>query len=115
MLSACATATHYQPNFTVQPGQAASRGFSEQRIEGKPWKATGSSRARLTVAQGYDSFAIAVRQTDRQTSTYVQSDPFYNSWYGFNFGHFAPSWRYDGASHRWNSWGPANGQPLLRQ
>lgn len=115
MLSACATATPYQPNFSVQPAQAASRGFSEQRIEGKPWKATGS------IARPTDS-RPGLRQFRDRSSPNRPSDerlraerPFYNSWYGSNFGHFAPSWRYDGAGHRWNSWGPANGQRLLRQ
>ena len=107
-LSACATATPYQPNIAVQPGRAAPGGFSEQRVEPDRYRVSfaGNSltsretvesyllyrAAELTAAQGYDWFTIADRQTDRKARTYAQADPFYNSWYGSHFGHFAPSW-----------------------
>jgi len=129
MLSACATATPYQPNIAVQPGRPAPGGFSEQRIEANRYRVSfaGNSltsretvesyllyrAAELTVAQGYDGFAIAQRQTDRQARAFVQTDPFYNSWYGSHYGHFAPSWRYMGHGHGWNSWDPHMGGPFF--
>lgn len=125
-LGACATATPYQPN---RQGQQTSGGYSEQRVEANRFRVTFSGNsmtsretvesyllfraAELTRAQGFDWFAIADRQTDRQTQTYVQSDPFYNSWYGSNFGHFAPTWRYFGAGPGWNSWHPHMGSPFF--
>lgn len=125
-LSACATATPYQPSV---PGRAAGGGFSEQRVEANRFRVTFSGNsltsretvesyllyraAELTVAQGYDWFAIADRNTDRKASSYLQTDPFYNSWYGSNFGHFAPTWRYFGGGHGWNSWNPHMGSPFF--
>ena len=129
-LSACATATPYQPNIAVQPGRPAPGGFSELRIEPDRYRVSfaGNSltsretvesyllyrAAELTAAQGYDWFMIADRQTDRKARSYAQTDPFYRSWYGSNFGHFAPSWRYYGAGHRgWNSWDPHMGSAFF--
>lgn len=125
-LNACAAATTYQPSL---PGRAASGGFSEQRIEANRFRVTfaGNSltpretvesyllyrAAELTVAQGYDRFAIADRSTDRKASSYLQTDPFYNSWYGSRFGHFAPTWRYYGGGRGWNSWHPYMGSPFF--
>ncbi|WP_375269320.1 hypothetical protein [Phenylobacterium sp.] len=124
-LSACATATPYQPNL---PRQKASGGYSEQRLEPNRWRVTfaGNSltsretvesyllfrAAELTQAQGYDWFAIADRRTDKQTRSYLQTDPFYRSWYGSHFGHFAPTWRYHGG-HGWSSWHPHMGSPFF--
>lgn len=125
-LSACATATPYQPNL---PGQAASGGYSEQRIETNRFRVTFSGNsltsrekvesyllfraAELTVAQGYDWFAMADRKTDRQARSYLQTDPFYTSWYGSHFGHFTPTWRYYGGGLGWNSWHPHMGSPFF--
>ncbi|MCI3130778.1 CC0125/CC1285 family lipoprotein [Phenylobacterium aquaticum] len=124
-LSACATATPYQPRLAQQ---AVAGGFSEQRIEPNRFRVTfaGNSltsretvesyllfrAAELTQAQGYDWFSIADRQTDRRTQTYLQTDPFYNSWYGSHFGHFAPTWRYHGG-HGWNTWDSHMGGPFF--
>lgn len=131
VLSACATPTPYQPNLAVQPGRPAPGGFSELRIEPSRYRVSfaGNSltsretvesyllyrAAELTVAQGYDGFAIADRQTDRQSRAYVQTDPFYSSWYGSHYGHFAPSWRYygHGHGHGWNTWGPQMGSSFF--
>ena len=125
-LNACATATPYQPNLA---GQAASGGYSEQRIESNRFRVTFSGNsltsrekvesyllfraAELTVAQGYDWFAVADRKTDRQARSYPRTDPFYTSWYGSHFGHFAPTWRYYGGGHGWNSWHPHMGSPFF--
>ena len=81
-LAACATPTPYQPNI---PGQAASGGFSEMRLEQNRFRVnfqgnTLTSRetvegyllfraAELTVQNGFDGFSIVARATDRQTRT----------------------------------------------
>jgi len=124
-LSACATATPYQPNI---PGQQASGGFSETRIEADRFRVnfTGNSltsretvegyllyrAAELTVSEGYDYFLIADRQTDKQSRTYVEPDPFYRPYYGGGFGYWRPSWRYYGAGFGWRSWDPFWGDPF---
>jgi hypothetical protein len=124
-LSACATATPYQPNI---PGQQVSGGFSETRIEANRFRVnfagnTLTSRetvegyllyraAELTLAQGYDWFAVVDRATDRQTRTYVEPDPLYRPWYGPGFGYWRPHWRYYGAPYGWRSWDPFYGGPF---
>lgn len=88
LLSACATATPYQPSAT-----ATGYGYSEQQIE--PNRARVSFRgnaitdreqvetyllfraAELTVEKGFDYFVVANRDTDARTRRYVERDPFY--------------------------------------
>lgn len=129
LLSACATATPYQPNVSAQPGRSASGGFSEQRLEGDRFRVSfaGNSltsretvesyllyrAAELTVAQGYDTFVVADRRTDQKSQAYVQTDPFYNSWHGSSLGHFAPVWRVHGYGHGWSHWDPHMGGAFL--
>ncbi len=124
-LAACATATPYQPNI---PGQAVSGGFSEIRLEPDRFRVTfaGNSltsretvegyllyrAAELTLAQGADWFEIVDRQTDRQTRTYVEPDPFYRPWYGPSFGYWRPSWRYYGGRYGWRTYDPFFGGPF---
>jgi hypothetical protein len=119
-LGACATATPYQPNV---PGQQASGGFSETRIETDRFRVTfaGNSltsrdtveryllyrAAELTVNEGYDWFALVDRSTDRTTRTYVDPRPF-----GPAYGYWRPSWRYYGASWGWRRWDPWYGDPF---
>jgi hypothetical protein len=125
LLSACTTATPYQPNIR---GQKVSGGYSESRIEANRFRVnfagnTLTSRetvegyllfraAELTLAQGYDWFSIADRSTDRQTRTYVDPDPFYRPWYGPGFGYWRPHWRYYGAPYGWRTWDPFYGDPF---
>src|SRR5207244_551111 len=89
-LAACETATPYQPNV---PGQAASGGFSETRLEPGRFRVTFSGNsltsretvegyllyraAELTLAQGFDTFTIVDRHTDRDARTYVEPSPLY--------------------------------------
>lgn len=125
LLSACATATPYQPNV---PGQSVSGGFSEQRIEDNRFRVTfaGNSlttretveayllfrSAELTVQQGADWFSIVDRQVDRDRRTYVDRDPLYRPWYGPGYIGWRPYWRYYGGGYGWRSWDPYWGDPF---
>ena len=88
-LSACVTATPYQP---VVQGRASLGGFTEQKVENNRYRVTfkGNSltsretvegyllfrAAELTVQNGYDWFALAQRDTDKKTTTSVDTEPF---------------------------------------
>lgn len=125
LLSACATATPYQPNI---PGQAVSGGFSEQRLESDRFRVTfaGNSltsrdtveayllyrAAELTVQQGFDWFTIVERDVERDRRTYVERDPFYRPWYGPSYGYWRPYWRYYGGGFGWRTWDPYWGDPF---
>lgn len=123
-LAACATPTPYQPNI---PGQSASGGFSEIRIEPARWRINfaGNSltardtvesyllfrAAELTTQQGYDWFQIVDRNTQRDARTYVQSDPLYRLNVGYSY--WRPSWRYYGVRYGgWRTWDPFWGDPF---
>ena len=95
-LSACETATPYQP---LAAGTAQSGGYSEIKLEDDRWRVTfqGNSltsraivetyllhrAAELTVSQGFDWFETAQRQTDKRTETF-----------GEPFGPYGFGWRY---------------------
>jgi len=118
-LTACATATPYQPAVS---GQAVSGGFSETRVEADRYRVTfaGNSltsretveryllyrAAELTVEQGYDWFALVERQVDRKTRTYVEPDRF------GPYGYWRPSWRYYGPGWGWRVWDPWYDDPF---
>jgi hypothetical protein len=123
-LSACATATPYQPNI---PGQQVSGGFSETRLDENRYRVTfaGNSltsretveayllfrAAELTRDQGADWFEVVERETDKQSRTYIDRDPFYRPWYGY--GYWRPYWRYYGARYGgWRGWDPFWGDPF---
>src|SRR5690242_7138359 len=89
-LAACATPTPYQP---LGAGNSrASGGFAEQRVAPDLYLVsfTGNTltsrqrvesyllfrAAELTLQNGYDSFTIVDRQTDRNVETRVYRDPF---------------------------------------
>ena len=135
LLTACATATPYQPNL---PGQTASGGFTDQRLEGDRYRVTfaGNSltsretveryllyrAAELTTQQGYDWFETADRRTDRDARTVIESDPFGRpfGYYGGGggggggYGYWRPAWRYYGAGYGgWRSWDPYWGDPFF--
>lgn len=121
-LSACATATPYQPDVR---GQAVSGGFSDVRIEANRFqiKFAGNSltsretveryllyrAAELTVGEGGDWFTLVERKTDRKARTYVDPDPM--TPYG-RYGYWRPAWRYYGASWGWRAWDPWYGDPF---
>ncbi|MDO9223153.1 MAG: hypothetical protein Q7U20_05490 [Caulobacter sp.] len=121
-LSACATATPYQP---YTRGQAVSGGFSETRLEADRFRVTfaGNSltsrdtveryllyrAAELTVAEGRDWFSLVDRQTDRKARTVVEPDPYG----GFGlYGYWRPYWRYYGPRMGWRAWDPWYGDPF---
>jgi len=122
-LSACATATPYQPNVR---GQAVSGGFSETRLEADRFRVNFSGNsltsretveryllyraAELTVAQGGDWFSLVERQTDRKARTYVEPDPFAGP-YG-RYSYWRPYWRYYGPRWGWRAWDPWYGDPF---
>jgi hypothetical protein len=124
-LSACATATPYQPNL---PGQQSSGGYSEVRLEPNRFRVNfaGNSltsretvegyllfrAAELTVQNGFDWFSIVDRHTERDARTYVEPDPFYRPWYGPSYGFWRPSWRYHGRGYGWRTWDPFWGDPF---
>lgn len=100
-LSACATATPYQP-YTA--AGSASGGYSETRIASDRFRVTFQGNtvtdrerveryllyraAELTVAEGYDWFSLADRDTERQARSYVvDRDP-------FGYDYWQPSWYY---------------------
>lgn len=122
-LTACATATPYQPNM---PGQQVSGGFSDTRLETDRYRVTfaGNSltsretveryllyrAAELTTGEGYDWFALVDRSTDRKTRTYVDSAP---SAFGYGYGGWRPYWRYYGPRYGgWRRWDPWFGDPF---
>lgn len=121
-LTACATATPYQPNVR---GQAVSGGFSETRLEADRFRVNfaGNSltsretveryllyrAAELTVDQGGDWFTLVERQTDRKARTYVDPDPL--GPYG-RYGYWRPYWRYYGPGPGWRRWDPWYGDPF---
>ncbi|MDP1735861.1 MAG: hypothetical protein Q8L23_00315 [Caulobacter sp.] len=121
-LSACATATPYQPNVR---GQAVSGGYSDVRLEADRFQVTFAGNtltrretveryllyraAELTVSQGADWFSLVERQTDRKTRTYVEPDPFG----GLGaYGYWRPAWRYYGPRWGWRAWDPWYGDPF---
>jgi hypothetical protein len=123
-LTACATATPYQP---AVKGQPIAGGFSELRLEPDRFRVNfrGNSltsretvegyllfrAAELTVQNGYDWFSIVDRDVDKHSQTYVDPDPFYRPWYGA-YGLWRPSWRYYGGGYGWRGWDPFWGDPF---
>jgi hypothetical protein len=128
-LTACATATPYQPNI---PGQQASGGFSELRLEADRYRVTFAGNtltsretveryllyraAELTVQQGYDWFETADRRTERDARTTIEQDPFMRPGFGYGagYGYWRPSWRYYGPRYGgWRTWDPFYGDPFF--
>lgn len=128
-LTACATATPYQPNIR---GQQVSGGFSETRLEADRYRVTfaGNSltsretveryllyrAAEVTVQQGYDWFETADRRTERTARTVIDPDPFARPGfgYGYPYGAWRPAWRYYGPRYGgWRAWDPFWGDPFF--
>ncbi len=126
-LSACATATPYQPAY-VGAGRTGG-GFAETQLEPNRWRVNfaGNSltsrervetyllyrAAELTLSQGFDWFTAVDRGTDKQVRTYVDRDPFYGPrlgpWYGYGW---HPRWRYYRRAYGWGHWDPFWGDPF---
>lgn len=114
-LTACATATPYQPNVRGNP---VSGGFTDQRITDNRFKVSFSGNsltnrdtveryllfraAELTLAAGYDGFVMADRETNRDSRTYYDPPPGPR----FGYGYWRPSWRYFGPRYGWRAWDP---------
>ena len=128
-LSACATATPYQPNLR---GQSVSGGFSEVQVTQDRFRVqfqgnTLTNRdtveryllyraAEVTLERGYDWFEIDDRRTDKTQRTYVdQVGPRFGGGYGFGYGYgyWQPSWRYFGPGYGWRTWSPFYGDPFF--
>jgi hypothetical protein len=124
-LSACATSIPYQPDIR---GNRASGGYSETRIAPDRFEVVfrGNTLTRrdrvegyllyraaeLTVQNGFDSFRIVDRITERDRRTTVDRSPFYDPWYGPGYGFWRPSWRYYGRGYGWRSWSPWGYDPF---
>lgn len=109
-LSACATATPYQP------ASRSDGGFAETRLESNRYRVTfaGNSltaretvedyllyrAAELTVENGFDWFSAVNRDTEADRRYYAQPDPF-SRWDPF----WTPSWRYYRRGY-WTPWSP---------
>jgi hypothetical protein len=118
-LSACETATPYQP---LQKGSAVSGGFTDQRLDDNHYVVTFSGNsstsrqtvetyllyraAQLTVQSGFDWFEAVSRHTSKEQTTYINSDPFYGP--GYAWGYWRPAWRYYGG-YGWGGWGAYGG------
>lgn len=120
-LSACETATPYQP-LRAHSGHT-SGGYSEQQIEPNRWNVTFSGNsaterqtvekyllfraAEVTTQHGYDWFTTVDRHTERKDSYYDTGfggtgfGP-YGYGYGFGGGYFSPYW---GLYSRGRGWG----------
>ena len=129
MVAGCATETRYRP----ATGTGFYRtGFSDRQIEPNRFLVSfqGNSvtsrdtverylffrAAELTLQNGYDSFVMADRDTDRQSRTYTTpgfgggfGPGFGPGWgYGGFGGYWGPSWRYGGGRFG-GGWGPWGG------
>jgi hypothetical protein len=120
-LASCATPTPYQP--LGSGSSRASGGYSDQEITQNRFRVTFvgntlTSRqtvenyllyraAELTLQQGYDSFTIVDRATDRDVQTRISRDPAFAGPYGW----WRPSWRYYGLGV-WRTWDPWYGDPF---
>jgi hypothetical protein len=116
VVAACTTATPYQPLGT----RGASGGYTEQRIETNRYRVafvgndyTSRQRvenyllyraAELTLANGYDGFTIARRDTERDVDTRLVG--------GMGpYPYWRPYWRYRGY-YGWRHWDPWYGDPF---
>ena len=130
LLTACATATPYQPASTAN----LRNGFSEQKIENDRVKVTfdGNSltdrqtvetyllyrAAELTKAQGYDYFILTDRATDKKSRLVDTgfTDPYYGL---FDYSYFHPRFGWSSPYYRpyyhpfyrssWSHFGPRFG------
>ncbi|CAN5411197.1 hypothetical protein BH09PSE1_BH09PSE1_27250 [soil metagenome] len=118
-LSACATATPYQPSAGGRMG-----GYAEQRLENDRYRVSFSGNsvtsreevetglllraAELTTESGFDWFATVNRATDRDTRFLNTGPSFPGAGYDPYFNRFGggwgPSWRYYNRGY-WSPWG----------
>jgi hypothetical protein len=119
-LGACTTAaTPYQP-YLAEGAGGVHGGYSDLRLAPNRFRVkfhgnelTSRERvenyllyraAELTIANGYDRFAIADRRTEHDVQTYVRQPPFGSIW--------RPDWRYYRPGYGWDAWYPGYGGPF---
>ena len=119
-LGACTTApTPYQP-YIAESADGIHGGYSDQRLAPNRFRVkfhgnelTSRERvehyllyraAEITVANGYDWFAVADRHTEHDVQTYVQRTPLGAYWH--------PNWRYYRPSYGWDTWYPGYDRPF---
>lgn len=129
-LSACMTATPYQP--ATGAGPTSRNGYSDTQIEGNRFRVSfaGNSltaretveryllyrAAELTLQQGFDYFVLADRDTEKKTDI-VRTPGAWGGpgWGGGPWGYWSPSWRfYRGPRWGWRSWDPFYDDPFWR-
>lgn len=129
-LSACVTATPYQPK---APDAAQSGGYSETKLEADRWRVTFSGNsltprdsvenyllyraAELTLAQGKDWFMMADRglaKTEEKiiTPQPMMMDPMWGSPMMVYRGHWHPAWRIH-SGYGWRGVGPYWADPIM--
>jgi len=120
-LSACATATPYQP---LNAADASAGGYHDVKLDANHWKVTFSGNsvttretveryllyraAELTTSQGFDWFQETDKHTDKTADVYL------DSYYGYGW---RPAWRFYGGPrsrfrggfYGYGGWGPGWG------
>jgi hypothetical protein len=122
-LSACETATPYQP--LNAKNTQSSGGYFDHQIEANRWQVGFKGNAltsretveryllyraaELTLAQGFDWFEAVDRHTDKKTDVYADPDPYYAGWGGY----WGPRWGFARRGYGWRYgywgdpfWGP---------
>jgi hypothetical protein len=121
MVAGCTTATPYQP-YRPEAAGGVHGGYSDQalapdrylvRFHGNELASRDRVEgymlyraAELTLQRGYDWFLMVDRQTEHDTRTYVEPDPFYRPYYGPDYGYWRPSWRDYRRGYGWDVWYP---------
>ena len=125
-LSACETATPYQP--LGAKGEQASGGYFDHQIEANRWQVgfKGNSltsretveryllyrAAELSISQGFDWFEAVDRHTDEKTDVYA--DPALGG-YGYGYGgwggYWGPQWGFARRGYGWR-YGYFGGDPF---
>lgn len=126
-LSACTTATPYQP-YRPHSAGGVHGGYSEQQLAPDQIRVrfhgnsmTSRDRvegymlyraAELTLQAGYDWFMTIDRNTEHDIRTVVRPDTSYRPWYGPTYGYWQPDWRYYMPGSGWNYWSGGRGDPF---
>lgn len=117
-LSACATATPYQP--LVSASSRTQGGYSSVQLAADRWQVVfaGNSltsretvegyllyrAAELTLEQGGRSFEIVRQDLDHEIREAIVPQPAYDPWWGYS--HWRPYWHYYDRPYGWRSWYP---------
>ncbi len=124
LVAACATETTYRP----ATGSGFYRtGYSDTRIEPNRFRVTFAGNtvtdrdvveryllfraAELTLQNGYDSFVMADRDTDRQARTYSTPGGFGPGFGAWGGGRWGPRWGFYGRGFGYRAWDPFWGDP----